>query len=105
MWKKPKDGSQSNMELFDQIGNIELKVRQLIKKIERLTTENTKLLAERKALKETLATQQADTTIFKEKITQVKKQFEEEKGDNDSKKIERYLGEINQCMEWMMEQE
>lgn len=92
------------MELFDQIGNIELKVRQLIKKIERLTTENTKLLAERKALKETLATQQADITIFKEKITQVKKQFEEDKGGSDSEKIERYLGEINQCMEWMIEQ-
>ena len=92
------------MELFDQIGNIELKVRQLIKKIERLTTENTKLLEEQKVLKETLATQQADITIFKEKITQVKKQFEEDKGDSDLEKIERYLGEINQCMEWMMEQ-
>lgn len=92
------------MELFDQIGNIELKVRQLIKKIERLTTENTKLLEERKVLKETLATHQADLTIFKEKITQIKKQFEEDKGDNDSEKIERYLGEINQCMDWMKEQ-
>ena len=92
------------MELFDQIGNIELKVRQLIKKIERLTTENTKLLHEQKALKEMLAIHQADVIIFKEKITQIKKQFEEEGADNNSEKLERYLGEINQCIDWMKEQ-
>jgi len=92
------------MELFDQIGNIELKVRQLIKRLERLTTENTKLLEEQKVLKETLATQQADVTIFKEKITQIKEQFEEEQDNSDPEKVERYLGEIKQCIDWMEEQ-
>lgn len=96
--------SLEKMELFDQIGNIELKIRQLTKRFKRLDGENVELLEENRKLKETLENREANFMIFKEKIKQIKERFEAAESDSDFEKTERYLREINQCVEWFKEQ-
>ncbi|MEM9849653.1 MAG: hypothetical protein AAF847_17320 [Bacteroidota bacterium] len=91
------------MELFDQVGNIELKARQLVKRLERLSSSNKNLLEENEALKEMLQLQQSNHTIFKEKILDIKERFEAGE-QQDATKIAHYLREITQCVEWMQEQ-
>ena len=91
------------MELFDQIGNIELKVRQLVKRLERLSSNNRDLLEKNRQLKETIHLQQSNYTVFKEKIINIKERFEEVEED-DARKLTHYLREIEQCVEWMQQQ-
>ncbi|MEM9887159.1 MAG: hypothetical protein AAF849_14795 [Bacteroidota bacterium] len=91
------------MELFDQIGNIELKTRQLVKRLERFSSNNKDLLEENKALKEKLHLQQSNHTIFKEKILNIKESLEKVEEGNATK-LAHYLREIEQCVAWMQQQ-
>lgn len=98
------------MELFDKIGNIELKVRQLIKKINRLKQEQITLSAENQLLREVLAKQQEKLSVFKDKLHLTQQAFEEvqERGELSEilgESTKKYFREMSQCVEWFLEQE
>jgi regulator of replication initiation timing len=94
------------MELFDQIGNIELKVRQLSKKSKRLQTENSNLLAENQVLKAALSQTQANQLIFIEKILHIKERMEAVEDERSTAaKAKLYLREIERCVDWLEEQQ
>ncbi|MEM1326015.1 MAG: hypothetical protein AAGI23_08685 [Bacteroidota bacterium] len=93
------------MELFDQIGNIELKVRQLAKKSKRLTEENTEMLTENQALKATLSQVQANQLIFTEKILHIKERMRGEGDETNMVKAKLYLSEIERCVAWLEQQQ
>jgi regulator of replication initiation timing len=97
------------MELFDQIGNIELKIRQLIKKNNRLKQDRAALLEENHKLKEVLAKQQEKLSVFKDKLHLTQQEFEAVQGKSGMSTISResmqkYFREMSQCVEWFMEQ-
>ena len=95
------------MNLSDRIDNIELKVRQLILKIERLQNENVALEEKNKQLKADLDRQKGTVDALKNKLEftqRVMDQQKEEESD-DSKhlkeKIDHYIREIDKCIEWL----
>lgn len=93
------------MELFDQIGNIELKVRQLVKRSRRLSSENQNLVTENKMLKEALQDTQANQLIFIEKILHIRERMEERGVEGNTSQVELYLKEIQRCVAWLEEQQ
>ncbi len=96
-----------NMELFNSIGNLELKVRQLGKKIERLKKRNIELQNDNLVLKEVQENANLKIDVLKDKLIQIQQLIEvleirEETEQVDfSEKWERILLEINQCLEWL----
>lgn len=93
------------MELFDQVGNIELKVRQLVKRSKRLSSENQALVTENKMLKEALHETQANQLIFIEKILHIRERIEEGGIGGDTNQVDLYLKEIQRCIAWLEEQQ
>lgn len=95
------------MELFNSIGNIELKVRQLGKKNERLKERNAKLQDQNLALKEMQEHKDLKIAVIKDKLIQIQQRIEElgekevEGQSSFVERRERILLELNQCVEWI----
>ena len=95
--------------LSEKISGIELKVRQLALKLERLQGENNTLLEENKQLK-------SDLSAMRDKAGQLEMKFAHQQESNvpstkngideaHSKKlrkeIDRHMKEIDKCIEWL----
>ncbi len=92
----------------DKLSNIELKVRQLALKLERLNNENSTLLLENKRLKSELLQNSNKLGQMEEKVVRSKVALDTTKGDKDPEysrklrnEIEQYIGEIDKCIEWL----
>ena len=94
-------------ELSGKISGIELKVRQLALKLERLQNENIALLNENKKLKSDLLTQTQKAGELEQKYALVqaalerKREADPESSKKLRKEIAQYVKEIDQCMEWL----
>lgn len=96
------------MDVFDQISEVEFKIRQLIKKIERLETTNSSLEQDKQALQQELVTQVDKVKIFIDKVEQLQYQFEADGklGNSNSyahRIIENYFREVTRCIDWLSE--
>ena len=93
--------------LTDKLSNIELKVRQLALRLERLQNENSTLLLENKNLKSELLQNTNKLGQMEEKVVRSKVALDS-KRDSDPeyskklrKEIDQYIGEIDKCIEWL----
>ncbi len=93
--------------LSEQLGNIELKVRQLALRLERLQNENKTLLQENTKLKAELSNKDDKLSQIEQKVakTQVALEEKRENGPERSmklrKEIEQYIDEVDKCIEWL----
>lgn len=97
----------ATQSLTDKINNIELKVRQLALRLERLQNENKTLLLENKKLSDELQQNNSKLGVMEEKVVQSKVALDlhRDKDPEVSKKlrkeIEQYIAEIERCVEWL----
>ncbi len=95
------------MELFDKAGNIELKIRQLAKKMEHIKLENADLKKENQALKEMLLHDNTKIEVIKEKLEDIQRHYIEvqENVENSAspsrEKMVRFFRAIGQCLMWL----
>lgn len=95
------------MELFDKAGNIELKIRQLAKKMGRIKIENADLKKENQALKEMLLHSNTKIEVIKEKLEDIQRHYSEaqeneEKNTSSSReKMVHFFRAIGQCLMWL----
>lgn len=95
------------MELFDKAGNIELKIRQLAKKMGHVKTENAELKKENEALKEMLLCSNTKIEVIKEKLEDIQRHYSEaqeneEKNTSPSReKMVYFFRAIGQCLMWL----
>ena len=93
--------------LTDKLNNIELKVRQLALRLERLQNENNTLLLENKKLKSELLQNTDKLGQMEEKVVRSKVALDSKRdsGPDYSKKlrkeIDQYINEIDKCIEWL----
>ena len=97
----------ASQTLTDKLNNIELKVRQLALRLERLQNENKMLLLENKKQKAELLQNTNKLGIMEEKVirSKVAIDFNRDSDPEYSKKlrkeIDQYIGEIDKCIEWL----
>ncbi len=95
------------MNLTEQIEGIEIKVRQLALKLERLQRENTGLLSENQQIKANMEKQEATISALKDKLENAQsalaQQTEEETEHSKHLKqlIDQYIVEIDKCIDWL----
>ncbi len=95
------------MELFDKAGNIELKIRQLAKKMERIKIENADLKKENQALKEMLLHSNTKIEVIKEKLEDIQRHYseaqenEERSASPSKEKMVYFFRAIGQCLMWL----
>jgi regulator of replication initiation timing len=95
------------MELFDKAGNIELKIRQLAKKMEHIKIENADLKKENQALKEMLLNGNTKIEVIKEKLEDIQRHYneaqenEENNASPSKEKMMRFFRAIGQCLMWL----
>ncbi len=95
------------MNLSEHIDNIELKVRQLVLKMERIQNENAALREENQQLKAELDRQKGTVSALKDKLENSQRvlDLQREEQPEHSKKLreqlEQYIHEIDQCIEWL----
>lgn len=97
------------MNLSEKIDSIELKVRELAFKLERLKKENAALREENKLLKaevDGFNKAAAKATDFKENNNTQRSsdEVEQTEGEQSEKlraQIDQYIKEIDQCIEWL----
>ena len=95
------------MNLSERIDNIELKLRQLGLKMERLQGEKLALLDENKQLKIELDRQKGTADVLKDKLERTQrvlsqKQEEDlEQSEQLKDQIDQYIKEIDRCIEWL----
>lgn len=92
--------------LSDKLESIELKLRQLAIKIESLKSENASLLDENKKLRASLSEKSNAVGLLEDRLEQNSQQHVEMPRDNElknskklKKDIERYIKEIDKCIE------
>ncbi len=95
------------MNLIDQIESIEIKVRQLALKLERLQRENAALSAENQYLKAGMEKQEALISALKDKLENAQNALEEQTNEDMAHSrhlkqlIDQYILEIDKCIEWL----
>jgi regulator of replication initiation timing len=95
------------MNLGDTLESIELKVRQLALKQERMQRENAALLVENQQLKAGLDKQEATIIAFKDKLETAQRAQNERAEEEDEQSqqlkqlIDQYILEIDKCIEWL----
>lgn len=95
------------MSVADKLENIEIKVRQLALKQERLQRENAALQLENQQLKAGLDKHEATVIALKDKLETAQRAFEEQAAEEDEQSqqlkqlIDQYILEIDKCMEWL----
>ncbi len=93
--------------LTDKLNNIELKVRQLALRLERLQNENSTLLLENKQLKSELAQNNSKIGQMEERVARSKVALDLQRESNPEsskklrKEIDQYISEIDKCIEWL----
>lgn len=96
-----------NMNLADRLESIEIKVRQLALKQERLQRENAALQTENQQLKTGLDKQEAMVIALKDKLETAQRALESravEEGEQSQQLkelIDQYILEIDKCIEWL----
>ncbi len=94
-------------EILQKVDGIELKVRQLALKLERIQNENSLLQEENKQLKKELFSQQQlvgdmEQNLLKTQKALSKKREEDPEGSKKLRKaIDQYIDEIDKCIEWL----
>lgn len=95
------------MKISDKIDHIELKIRYLASKQERLLKENTELKTQNELLKTELDKQRGAVSALKEKLakTQVVLDRQPEKSPQEAlqlkQQLDQYIREIDKCIEWL----
>lgn len=95
------------MNWSDRLESIELKVRQLALKQERLQRENSVLQAENQQLKAGIDKQEATVIALKDKLETAQRAFQEKAEEEDEQSqqlkqlIDQYILEIDKCIEWL----
>lgn len=95
------------MNLNERLEHIEIKVRQLALKQERLQRENTALQIENQQLKAGIDKQEATVIALKNKLETAQRALEDrvEEEDEQSQQlkqlIDQYILEIDKCIEWL----
>ena len=95
------------MNLSEKIDNIELKIRQLGLKVERLRNENADLTKQNEHLKAELDKQQGAVGALKDKLTKTqgvleRQEFGEKAHTQQLKQqLDQYIQEIDKCIEWL----
>ena len=93
------------MSIVDKLESIEIKVRQLALKQERLQRENTALQLENQQLKAGLDKQEATVIALKDKLETAQRTLENRVEDEQSQQlkqlIDQYILEIDKCIEWL----
>ena len=93
--------------MLQKVDGIELKVRQLALKLERVQNENSLLQEENKQLKKELFSQQKlvgdmEQNLLKTQKALSKKREEDPEGAKKLRKaIDQYIQEIDKCIEWL----
>ena len=93
--------------ISDKLEGIELKLRQLALKMERLQSQNADLLDENKTLRLKLSKQDNAVGLLEDNLHKSQQSLEKmrETEPPGSKKIrkdiERYIKEIDKCIEWL----
>jgi predicted nucleic acid-binding Zn-ribbon protein len=95
------------MNITEQVETIELKVRQLVLKMERINRENTALHQENELLKTELDRQKGTVGILKDKlentqrVLDLRRKEEPEQSAKLKEQIDQYIEEIDSCIEWL----
>ena len=95
------------MNIGEQVENIELKVRQLVLKMERINKENTALHEENELLKTELDRQKGTVGILKDKLENTQRVIDLQRGEEPEQsaklreQIDQYIKEIDNCIEWL----
>ena len=95
------------MELSNKIDQIELKLRQLALKIERLEKAKATLLEENEALKTKLRKGDTKTVSLEQQLRKTHEVLESKRTNDPErtqkvrKELERYIKEIDKCIEWL----
>ncbi|MFN7117873.1 MAG: hypothetical protein ACK4TA_13820 [Saprospiraceae bacterium] len=95
------------MNLTDKLESIEIKVRQLALKQERLQRENAALQLENQQLKAGLDKQEATIIALKDKLETAQRALENRAEEEDEQSqqlkqlIDQYILEIDKCIEWL----
>lgn len=99
------------MHLLKQLDHIELKIRQLGQKVERLQRENESLRADNLELKTELDRQRGVVGSLKDKLERTQQELERRDSvqsgppaDDLREQIDHYLREIDRCIEWLEQQ-
>jgi predicted nucleic acid-binding Zn-ribbon protein len=93
--------------LTNKLNNIELKVRQLALRLERLQNENSTLLLENKQLKSELAQNNSKLDQMEERVARSKVALDLQRESNPEsskklrKEIDQYITEVEKCIEWL----
>ena len=94
-------------EMLQKVDGIELKVRQLALKLERIQNEHSLLQEENKRLKKELFSQRQlvgdmEQNLLKTQKALSKKREEDPEGSQKLRKaIDQYILEIDKCIEWL----
>jgi len=95
------------MNLTDKLESIEIKVRQLALKQERLQRENAALHTENQQLKAGIDKQEATVIALKDKLETAQRALTERAEEEDEQSqqlkqlIDQYILEIDKCIEWL----
>lgn len=95
------------MSVAERLESIELKVRQLALKQERLQRENAALQSENQQLKAGMDKQEATVIALKDKLETAQRAYEEKATEeNEQSKqlkqlIDQYMLEIDKCIDWL----
>ncbi len=95
------------MNLSEKIDNIELKIRQLALKVERLRNENIDLSKKNEQLKAELDKQQGAVSALKDKLTKTQGVLERREVNETEHtqqlrgQLDQYIKEIDKCIEWL----
>jgi len=93
--------------LSNKLDEIELKLRQLALKVERLENSNRSLLEENQQLKAEMAKGGSKSSDLQLQLAKAQQALAQKRADDpeESKKlrkeIDRYIKEIDQCIEWL----
>lgn len=98
------------MNFLERIDRIELKIRQLVQRIDRLKLENADLKDENQKLKDDLDRQRGSVSALTNKLEQTQRSLDlqregqPEQPDQLKQQLEAYIEEINSCIEWLHKQ-
>ena len=98
------------MNFLERIDRIELKIRQLVQRIDRLKLENADLKDENQKLKDDLDRQRGSVSALTNKLEQpqrsldLQREGQPEQPDQLKQQLEAYIEEINSCIEWLHKQ-
>lgn len=105
----PLKAKSKKLDIFNQINEVELKIRQSAKRLERLKATNRALEKENVTLRAQVADYKDIIEVFIDKLEQLQHQFVvEQPGWNQKGKmagVQQYAKEVERCIVWLKEQQ